>query len=65
MELKFSMGDVKLTRLHTHHGAGFPLSFCLMCSNLAETLCPHLEVSLVATRWRQGHCVQGRVLEGD
>lgn len=36
-----------------------------MCPNLAKTLRPHPEVSLVATPWRQGQHVQGRVLEGD
>lgn len=57
MELTFSMNEVKLTGLYTHHAVDSPLSLCLMG--------PHLEVSLVATPWRQGQHVQGRVLEGD
>lgn len=49
MELKFSLSKAKLTKLHTHHAAGFVLSCCLKCPNLAKTLCPHLEGSLLAT----------------
>lgn len=63
-ELKFSMSEVTLTRLHAYCAASVPLRRFL-CPNLAEALCAHLEVSLLATPWRQGHRVQGRVLEGD
>ncbi|KAB0390499.1 hypothetical protein E2I00_017481 [Balaenoptera physalus] len=66
-ELLASAGDpqVTLTTLHTHCAASVPLRRCLLCPNLAEALFAHLEVSLVATPWRQGHRIQGRVLEGD
>ncbi|TKC38211.1 hypothetical protein EI555_015807 [Monodon monoceros] len=52
------------TELRAYCAASVPLRRFL-CPNLAEALCAHLEVSLLATPWRQSHRVQGRVLEGD
>lgn len=54
MKLKFSLSEAKLTRLHTHIAVGLSerlvsLSCCLMHPNLAKALCPHLEVSVLAT----------------
>lgn len=50
MELKFNMRSTSPRFLF--------LSCHLLCPNLAETMCTHLEVSLLAVLGRQSHCVQ-------